>query len=213
MLPCFETQSSQNDPSVRARFVWIATESQDQYLKLMANHYDWIIVATDWQGMAKYDILNALRVFTTRIGEFASIPDRTQQGWVDKVMMLRLIKPGGRLSGNSVFNMPSASDKSKVTSASFINSETKTGYYGNSQGSVIGGGYFASSVDLTHAALGVPGCPFFSFIVQIEGFWPIPRSFSNANLQSKRFKNWYKCFRAVVGCCREWWVAACNWGQ
>ena len=26
-------------------------ESQDQYLKLMANHYDWIIVATDWQGM------------------------------------------------------------------------------------------------------------------------------------------------------------------
>ena len=152
-------------------------ESQDQYLKLMANHYDWIIVATDWQGMAKYDVLNALRVFTTRIGEFSSIPDRTQQGWVDKVMMLRLIKPGGRLSGNTVFNMPSATDESKVTSASFINSETKTGYYGNSQGSVIGGGYFASSVDLTRAALGVPGCPFSLLLSRSKDFGPYHAAF------------------------------------
>ena len=152
-------------------------ESEDQYLKLMANHYDWIIVATDWQGMAKYDVLNALRVFTTRIGEFASIPDRTQQGWLDKVMMLRLIKPGGRLSGNSVFNMPSSSDTSKVTSASFIDDETKTGYYGNSQGSVIGGGYFASSVDLTHAALGVPGCPFSLLLSRSKDFGPYHAAF------------------------------------
>ena len=147
-------------------------ESKDEYLRLMANHYDWIILATDWNGMAKYDVLNALRVFVTRLGEFPSIPDRTQQGWLDKAVMLRLIKPGGgKLATDEVFIMPSSQTKF------FITNETKIGYYGNSQGSVLGGGYFASSTDLSHGVLGVPGCPFSLLLSRSKDFGPYHAAF------------------------------------
>jgi len=138
-------------------------ESEDHYLQALADRYGWIIVATDWTGMAKYDVLSALRMFMGRIDEFAAMPERTQQGFLNKALMIRLIR--GHLAAHVDFQIPGKSQ-------SFVSNTTKISYYGNSQGSVVGGGYFGSSKELSRATLGVPGCPFALVLTRSKDFAP-----------------------------------------
>ncbi len=137
-------------------------EAQDAYLGGMANRFGFLIVATDWKGMSKYDVPTALRIFATRIGEFRSLSERTQQGFLDNQVFLRLVR--GRLAKHPKLRT--------VHGHPLLRKTTQVGYYGNSQGSVIGGGYFASSVDLERAVLGVPGCPFSLLLSRSKDFGP-----------------------------------------
>ena len=140
-------------------------EAKNEYLGNVANKYGALIVATDWKGMSRYDIPMALRIFTKKIEEFASMPERTQQGWIDNQLFLRLLRNGNIGMRNSTFLRTGMGDQ-------FIAKTTPISYYGNSQGSIIGGGYFSSSLDLTHAVLGVPGTPFSLLLSRSKDFAP-----------------------------------------
>ena len=141
-------------------------EAEGEYLGKVANNYGIIIVATDWKGMSRYDVPMALRIFTKRIEEFESLPSRTQQGWIDNQLLLKMFqnKQFGLLNNQHL--------KTEDDATYLLNNRTKMSYYGNSQGSVIGGGYFASSLELTHAVLGVPGAPFSLLLSRSKDFSP-----------------------------------------
>jgi hypothetical protein len=143
-------------------------ESRGHYLQALADRFEWIIVATDWVGMSKYDVLGALRVFMSRLGEFPAIPERTMQGFLDNTVMLQLLR--GHLSKDPHLRIPG-------TMAPFIDKGTEFSYYGNSQGSVIGGGYFSGSTLLKRATLGVPGCPFALILSRSKDFSPYHAAF------------------------------------
>ena len=139
-------------------------EVTDGYLSAMANRYQWILFATDWNGMSQYDVLNALRVFLLEASEFASVPERTMQGFVDKVVMLRLLR--GRLATHTRAKLVDTAGNA------LLGPDTPAGYYGNSQGSVVGGGYFGFNPDLRRGVLGVPGCPFALLLSRSKDFVP-----------------------------------------
>ena len=157
-------------------------EALGEYLGRVANNYGMLLVATDWKGMSRYDVPMALRIFTKRIEEFSSIPERTQQGWIDNQLFLRMLRNDNigmqhdpHLKTNGTASIPSTfliQTENKDLSRGPRTTETPISYYGNSQGSVIGGGYFASSLDLTHAVLGVPGCPFSLLLSRSKDFAP-----------------------------------------
>lgn len=114
-------------------------------------------MASDWEGMAQYDVPNALRLFLARASEFPALPERTQQGFAHKAALLRMLR--GHLAADSALLSRPASGAGGEQ-VPLVSSVTPAGYYGNSQGSVVGGGYFASNPDLRRGVLGVPGCPF-----------------------------------------------------
>jgi hypothetical protein len=97
------------------------------------------------------------------------MPERTQQGWIDNQLFLRLVK--GRLASHADFTTASGAPVLPK------GMNTTTGYYGNSQGSVIGGGYFSSSKDLRRAVLGVPGAPFALLLSRSKDFAPYHAAF------------------------------------
>lgn len=161
-IPC-----SLSQPGSRARLVLqyghglfgSRDEALTDYLSHMAHNNSWIVVATDWHGMSQNDVLNAMRVFLGKASEFATVPERTMQGWVDNHCFLTLVR--GALARDPAMFMGDTP---------LVGADTPLRYYGNSQGSVIGGGYFASSTQLSQAVLGVPGCPFALLLSRSKDF-------------------------------------------
>jgi hypothetical protein len=145
-------------------------EAMDDYLGRVSNNYGALIVATDWKGMSKYDVPMALRIFTKKIEEFSSMPERTQQGWIDMQLFMKMLrnKKIGLRHNEHLMVKPVKGKETKF----IIDETTPISYYGNSQGSVIGGGYFSSSLELSHGVLGVPGCPFSLLLSRSKDFAP-----------------------------------------
>ena len=101
-------------------------EVTDGYLNAMANRYKWVLFATDWNGMSQYDVLNALRVFLLEASEFAAVPERTMQGFVDNAVMLRLLR--GRLAHASDAKLVDALGAPLLRPATAESPATRAGY-------------------------------------------------------------------------------------
>ena len=100
----------------------------------------------DWIGMATEDAPNVAAILTDA-SQFPSLPDRTQQGFLNFLYVGRaLIHPDG-LSTDPAFQVGGHSvlDTSQLV------------YDGNSQGGILGGGLTALAPDFTRSVLGVPG--------------------------------------------------------
>lgn len=138
------------------------SEVESSYLGDQADANQWILVASEWEGMSQYDLLQAARVFATRMEEFHSVPETTLQGWVNKQVALKLYR--GALVSNEHLKNYAGNPMLKH------GADQPIGYYGNSQGSVIGGGYFASSLELERGTLGVPGSPFALLLTRSKDF-------------------------------------------
>ncbi|HET6911220.1 MAG TPA: hypothetical protein VFH54_17970 [Mycobacteriales bacterium] len=114
----------------------------------MANNYGMMYCATDWYGMASFDIPNAVYALND-LSRFPWLTDRVQQGELDFLYLARLMVHPQGFSSNAAFQFPD-------THASFI--DTREPFYdGNSQGGIFGGTVCAISVDVKHCVLGVPG--------------------------------------------------------
>jgi len=148
--------------SFRDSLLFSLQQTAEQYLTKLADDNGWILFATDWAGMAQFDVITALRVMVARLDEMSSIPERTAQGFADNAVALRLATLG-------LSQEPSLQTTSGVA---LLPAGTKSGYYGNSQGSVIGGGYVSLSPDLQRAVLGVPGCPYALLLSRSKDFAP-----------------------------------------
>ena len=129
------------------------SEVKSSYLGEQAQANQWILVASEWEGMSQFDLVQAARVFATRLEEFNTVPETTLQGWVNKQVAMKLYRSAKLVSNEHLQSYSGIAMLKQGT-------DQPISYYGNSQGSVIGGGYFASSLELERATLGVPGSPF-----------------------------------------------------
>jgi len=123
------------------------TEGQVKYLRQMANNYNWILVSMDWFGMSRFDFLNLLRIMSDP-SKFAILPENVVQGYVNFIIAIKLFTSPTFMNHDSF----------KVNGQSVLS--TKIGYYGNSQGGILGGGYMGLTPTIQRGVLGVVGGPF-----------------------------------------------------
>jgi len=99
----------------------------------------------DWIGMASEDLPNVALILQDA-SYFGSLPDRTQQGFLNFMYVGRaLVHPDG-LAADPAF---------AVGGRPLLTDDLV--YDGNSQGGILGGGLAALAPDLTRVVLGVPG--------------------------------------------------------
>ena len=136
------------------------------YLPELADRHGYVIIAVDWTGMKDEDE-DAIKVMLVdEIEKFAMIPERSQQGFAEKLAAMRMIT--GDLASDKV--MMSAKG------ASVVDSERRY-FYGNSQGGILGGAYVALSPDIQRATFGVGGSPYAILLYRSADFTDFFRVF------------------------------------
>jgi hypothetical protein len=103
--------------------------------------------AVDWTGMATGDVPNVATILTD-ISHFPSLADRTQQGFLEFLVLGRALAHPDGLLGDPAFR----GDEGEP-----LFDPTALVYDGNSQGGIMGGAVAALGVDFRRAVLGVPG--------------------------------------------------------
>ena len=80
------------------------SEVQTSYLAEDADRYGYILVASDWIGLAAYDEPFVAAMMAQDLSNFAMVPDRCTQGVVNALLLMRLMKgpDGGLLRHPSV---------------------------------------------------------------------------------------------------------------
>ena len=142
-------------------------EVHNGYLSDFANTYGYIIFATDWTGMKEEDAGPISLMLVADLAKFAMIPERSQQGFIEKLAAMKMMK-GVMLTEPEL--MESDPDDSSA-SISLIDSE-QAFYYGNSQGAILGGAYIGLSDQFERATLGVGGMPYHLLLNRSADFDP-----------------------------------------
>ena len=127
-----------------------ASEVTAGNIKSMANEQNFVFCATDWSGMSSADLPSIASILVD-LSNFAQIPDRAQQGFVNFMYLGRLmIHPQG-FSSDPAFQFTKGATTTPVL-------DTRRLFYdGNSQGGIMGGSLTALAPDFNRAVLGVPG--------------------------------------------------------
>jgi hypothetical protein len=121
------------------------SEINSSALKRYQAESNTMFCGTPWIGMAREDIPNVVRVLTD-MSLLPSIPDRTQQGFLNFLFLGRAMKHAEGLAAQPAFQGP---DGSPLISDGLV-------YMGNSQGGILGGALTAVAQDFTRSVLGVP---------------------------------------------------------
>ncbi|HEY6558159.1 MAG TPA: hypothetical protein VI072_12830 [Polyangiaceae bacterium] len=138
-----------------------------------ANQFNWVLVATDFIGMSTDDLPNVATIITGgNIGSFRSVSDRLCQGFLNMLLVTRMVRGGFARDPNVQFEGKSAIDTSKSY------------YFGGSQGGIMGGTFMALTQDIQRGALAVPGQPYNLLLNRSVDFDPyfaiIQNSYPNA---------------------------------
>lgn len=136
------------------------SEVESGYLGEEANRYGYVLCATDWWGMSAYDSVSIVMMMLRDISDFKIIPDRSTQGLVNFVLLMRMMMGDFSRDASVTFNGISVIDPSKRS------------YFGNSQGGILGGAYMAISPDIEYGVLGVPGAPYGILLPRSVDFSP-----------------------------------------
>ncbi len=128
------------------------TEINQLQLRNMSQEHGFVFCATAWIGMADEDIPHVAGLLGD-LSDFATVPDRMQQGMIDALYLGRaMIAPDG-LAANPAFQ--TADGRSVLDIA-----PGRLYYDGNSQGAIMGGALDAIAPDYDRAVLGVAGMNF-----------------------------------------------------
>ena len=124
-------------------------EVRSGHYRRLANEHNFIMVATDWAGMATVDLLN-LGTFlgNGEVHRFYTVADRLQQGIVNAIVFSRALQGDMALDPALDMGDHSAVDPSRVF------------YVGSSQGGIMGSVLLAVSPDIQRGILDVPGQPY-----------------------------------------------------
>jgi hypothetical protein len=115
-------------------------------VRSMANEHNFAFCATAWAGFAQEDIPNVVSAIGD-LSRFNTVADRMQQGFLNQLMLGRLmIHPQG-LSSNAAFQKNGRS----------VIDTRRLFYDGNSQGGIMGGALTAVAPDFERAVLGATG--------------------------------------------------------
>ena len=134
------------------------TELYTSYLREMAAEYDWVMFSVDWTGMKSVDVPAIMTMLAEGLTDFAIIPERTLQGYVEFMLAGRMMLGDMANDEHLVYDGQSLVDTSHLY------------YYGNSQGSILGGGYVAFSPDIERAVFGVGGTPYSLLLTRSHDF-------------------------------------------
>ena len=123
-----------------------ASEVNAGNVRAMANEHNFVFCATAWSGFAAEDIGNVVAAISD-FSHFNTVADRMQQGFLNQLMLGRLmIHPQG-LASNAAFQKNGRS----------VIDTRRLFFDGNSQGGIMGGSLTALAPDFNRAVLGVPG--------------------------------------------------------
>lgn len=145
-------------------------EARAGYLAEIADAQGWVIFAMDWAGMSAADAGHISYIAASAPGDFAFVPERTQQGFVQKLVGLRMIT--GDFADDDLMTYPD----SEGNEVSVVDKTTRY-YYGNSQGAILGGAYLALSTDIERGVLGVGGGPYAVLLTRSHDFTPFFKIF------------------------------------
>jgi len=124
------------------------TEIDSGRLKQYMAEANTMFCATPWIGMAQEDIPNVL-VSLADLSQLPSIPDRSQQGFLNFLYLGRAMIHADGLTARSAFRDAAGGSLVATAPGSLV-------YVGNSQGGILGGALTAVAQDFTRAMLGVP---------------------------------------------------------
>jgi len=142
-------------------------EVRNGYLSEFANTHGYILFAVDWTGMKEEDRGPISLMLVSQIDRFAIIPERSQQGFVEFLAAMKMMR--GAMATDPALQEDDPEDPTQ--SISLIDTETAY-YYGNSQGAILGGAYIALSPDIERATLGVGGAPYHILLNRSADFDP-----------------------------------------
>ncbi len=134
-------------------------EVRSGHYQRLANQHNFVLVATDWAGMATPDLLNVAGFLSSgEIHRFQTVADRLQQGVLNAIVFSRALQ--GDLGADAALDMGdhSAVDPSQVF------------YAGSSQGGIMGSVLLAVSPDIQRGILDVPGQPYNLMLNRSQGF-------------------------------------------
>jgi hypothetical protein len=114
--------------------------------RTMAATYNVMYCATDWIGMAEEDIGNAVTILQD-LSQFASLADRLQQGFLNFLVLGRLMRHPDGFASHPAF---------QVNGVPAIDSK-QLYFDGNSQGAILGGALCAVAKDFRRCVLGEAG--------------------------------------------------------
>lgn len=126
------------------------SEGNGGYLAEQAQRNGWVLIASDWDGLATLDAPIIYLMMAADLTDFKILPDRCQQGVLQALFAMRLLREG-RLAKDPAM-MPAGKPVLSTSSQSY--------YTGNSQGGILGTVYMAVSTDVKRGVLGVPGGPY-----------------------------------------------------
>lgn len=124
-----------------------AGEAENSQVAKIASTNDMMYCATDWIGMSRADVGNAVTILND-LSKFPSLPDRSQQGILNTLFLARVMRAEGGFSSSDAFH---------TAAGATVIDTTEVYYDGNSQGGIMGGAATAVSTEWTKAVLGVPG--------------------------------------------------------
>ena len=136
------------------------------YLAEMANRYGWIVFAVDWTGMKDDDVSAITLMLVDRLDDFAIIPERSHQGFVEFMYAMELV--AGPLAQDPAMMVEDPGTRQMVS----LVDPTRRYYYGNSQGAIMGGAYTAIAPYFDRAVLGVGGGPYHMLLTRSRDFDP-----------------------------------------
>lgn len=161
------------------------------WMREFINEAGYVAVASPWTGFAQDDVIAILAMLNGDIGDFSIIPERSTQGFLGMMAVTKALK--GDLS--------SAPDLLFGEEVAVINAD-EIGYYGNSQGGIMGAAYLAMSPDVTRGVLGVPGGPYSLLLPRSKDFDPFFSVFK------ARFDDHRDISLIVVGLTQQLWDPA-----
>ncbi len=136
-----------------------AFEANARNVRQLGNENGVLVCATDWSGMAEEDIPNAAKILQD-LSKFPELADRNQQGFLNFLYLGRLLShPQGLVTAPAL----------RVGGQPIIDTSA-LGYYGNSQGGIMGGALTALAPDFTRSVLYVPGMNYSTLLTRSVDF-------------------------------------------
>jgi len=136
------------------------TEINSGYLEEIANDYGYVVCATNWWGMDSFDVPAVTLMMLKNVTNTGIIPDRSQQGMLNFMVLSRLMTGTFASDPNVIFNGVSVVNPNLIK------------YNGNSQGGIYGCTFMSVSQDITQGVLGVPGGPYVMMLPRSVDFDP-----------------------------------------
>lgn len=138
-----------------------------------ANQYGFVLVATDWIGLANSDLGNLYRILSNGdASQFNQITDREDQGVLNALLAMRLV--WGSLANDPMVQF---GGKSAIDT-------TRRYYFGGSEGGIMGATYMALSTDVTRGVITNLGQPYSLLLDRSVDFSPfltaLKRTYPNA---------------------------------